>query len=309
MFRAVDLPQLRSELIDWYHTRSARLWWESINEEDGTHNRSGIGVRARRMAEMFFVSPDMMRLAMHASQTLPDFSLQREDLPADRGFLYTPEPFWNWTDPTDADPAVAVNGFAWALLPAGRLHDADGNPIQGMAVSFLLDRDLHFAANTGYTQAMREAGLRDFPRIHERATATVWEFGNPLADDLARGRHDGAATTPGLVMKSVWLLMQQPLTDDEPEPFNRGQRRRLQHQDIPPGPVRTITLRRKAAPGHAHDTASHREYHHQWVVKGHWRQQWYPSRDVHRPIWIAPQIRGPEGAPILGGGKVYTWTR
>ena len=152
-----------------------------------------------------------------------------------------------------------------------------------MAVSFLLDRDLHFAANTGFSQAMREAGLRDFPRIHERATAIVWEFGNPLADDLARARHDGVATTPGLVMKSVWLLMQQPLTADEPEPFNRGQRRRLQRQDIPPGPVRSITPRRKAAPGHAHDTRSHREYHHQWVVKGHWRQQWYPSREVHAP--------------------------
>jgi hypothetical protein len=52
---------------------------------------------------------------------------------------------------------------------------------------------------------------------------------------------------------------------------------------------------------------SERDYQHQWVVRGHWRQQWYPSRNVHRPIWITPHIKGPEGAPLLGGERVFHW--
>jgi hypothetical protein len=52
-----------------------------------------------------------------------------------------------------------------------------------------------------------------------------------------------------------------------------------------------------------------REYHHQWIVRGHWRQQWHPKRQVHRPVWIAPHIKGPEGAPLIGGEKVYALKR
>jgi hypothetical protein len=44
-------------------------------------------------------------------------------------------------------------------------------------------------------------------------------------------------------------------------------------------------------------------------VRGHWRQQWYPSIQDHRPVWIAPHRKGPEDAPMLGGEKVYQWSR
>lgn len=37
---------------------------------------------------------------------------------------------------------------------------------------------------------------------------------------------------------------------------------------------------------------------HRWIVRGHYRAQWYPSSGAHRVIWIAPYLKGPEDAPF-----------
>lgn len=47
-----------------------------------------------------------------------------------------------------------------------------------------------------------------------------------------------------------------------------------------------------------------REYQHRWVVRGHWRRQWYPSEGRHKPKWIMDYIAGPEDAPLLLRDKV-----
>ena len=108
------------------------------------------------------------------------------------------------------------------------------------------------------------------------------------------------------LVRASWLLMQQPLAlSSEVEPDRRAQKR-LRRAGYEPKPVRVIELRR---PVHGGSGDGSREFHHQWIVRGHWRQQWYPAREVHRPVWIAPHIKGPEGAPLLGGEKVYAWKR
>lgn len=48
------------------------------------------------------------------------------------------------------------------------------------------------------------------------------------------------------------------------------------------------------------------EWHHQWIVRGHWRNQAFgEGRKQRRPTWISPYVKGPEDAPMLGGEKVY----
>lgn len=49
---------------------------------------------------------------------------------------------------------------------------------------------------------------------------------------------------------------------------------------------------------------SGRAYRHRWIVHGHWRNHWYPSRQTHRPIWIDQHVKGPDGAPILDPAKL-----
>ena len=50
--------------------------------------------------------------------------------------------------------------------------------------------------------------------------------------------------------------------------------------------------------------ASGRTYSHRWVVRGHWRRQWYPSQNRHHPIWITEYIAGPDNSPVKLSDKV-----
>jgi hypothetical protein len=50
--------------------------------------------------------------------------------------------------------------------------------------------------------------------------------------------------------------------------------------------------------------SSGRTYSHRWVVRGHWRRQWYPSQNRHHPIWITEYIAGPDNSPVKLSDKV-----
>ena len=64
--------------------------------------------------------------------------------------------------------------------------------------------------------------------------------------------------------------------------------------------VTFITLRRpEPPPNKQSDGDGGSEWHHQWLVSGHYRAQWYPSESAHHVIWIAPHLKGPADAPLL----------
>lgn len=149
----------------------------------------------------------------------------------------------------------------------------------------------------------------DLPRVRDLTVEHVQRTGS-FTDVPVPDQH-GSFELTGMVgwmatLKSAWLLMTQPLARLEEVEYDRAARRRTQREGKIRPRVRVIHLRRPAGVQHG---PNGREYHHQWVVRGHWRQQWYSSREVHRPVWIAPHVKGPEDAPLLGGEKVYAWSR
>ena len=52
------------------------------------------------------------------------------------------------------------------------------------------------------------------------------------------------------------------------------------------------------------DAATGRKLRSHWV-RGHWRQQWYPSIQDHRTIWIDGFIRGDAELGTVTGRKIY----
>ena len=54
------------------------------------------------------------------------------------------------------------------------------------------------------------------------------------------------------------------------------------------------------------DAGHGKVFHVRWVVRGHWRQQAVgPNHSEHKPVFIAPHVRGPQGAPLKT--TVYQW--
>lgn len=113
---------------------------------------------------------------------------------------------------------------------------------------------------------------------------------------------------------TTWLLMGQTLVRSERIAAPRAARRRIERYDpsLNQG-VRLVDLRRaRTTPADRHSDAfgqGTREYHHSWIVRGHWRNQYYRSRDDHRPIWIADHLAGPEDKPLIGGERVHVLRR
>lgn len=328
--RALDVPVIRDEVSAWLLEYGPAVYEGAIRagkqnmKPTASPNRAAAILAAeevRRLAhaDLYFVSGDMADLAVAAATSLPAFTLMPEDLPSPSGLIVFERPLTTFDEAPwhlGADiPAgeLAVTAASWS-------HWSGGNPdwkLGGVWITFYTDRDSAIASGIKmgmYDQSRAELVRRSSPRLlldnEVQAPFTPEPVGvsiggaEPVAQDTApeTGLHRWVG-----VLKTTWLLMQQPMVDVVATATDRAARRRYERLEKPVPLVRTIRLRRPANPHGSGETD--REYHHRWIVRGHWRQQWFPARQVHRPIWIAPHVKGPEDAPLLGGEKVYAWMR
>ncbi|GAI71048.1 unnamed protein product [marine sediment metagenome] len=67
-----------------------------------------------------------------------------------------------------------------------------------------------------------------------------------------------------------------------------------------------IVLRKAVYKGGGHRDV---EWACQWIVGGHWRNQWYPSKHEYRPKYIASYIKGPEDKPLRNPGRLFAVVR
>ena len=103
-------------------------------------------------------------------------------------------------------------------------------------------------------------------------------------------------------------FIRSPFCEVEERKLPRAMRR---HGALPAGDidktVGVVVLRRAAQQSVDAYEAESKEFKHRWWISGHFRSQWYPSRNAHEIIWIAPYLKGPESAPLLE--KVYSVIR
>ncbi|MGW2476882.1 hypothetical protein [Streptomyces sp. NPDC001665] len=311
--RAVDLPEMRSAILDHYQHPDVVDWWSkrptsaavTVYAENGSpwaswnptgNDRRLQEIQRLSLADLFFVTAHMTDLAMAAAQSLPAFDLARSDCPSESGFII-------FEKPIDVDrnergghgEEVFVSGASWNL----EHHKAAGLVLW---FSFYADSHLTFdadAAAGGITVDEAERQKRLQPRYTYTADA-AHVLGSPMNED-------SVLNSWGRTILATWLLMGQDLTAVSRVDADRAARKRMVRAGYEPRSVRLIELRRPRGSAEAGDGS--REYQHQWIVRGHWRQQWYPTRQVHRPVWIAPHVKGPNGAPLIGGEKVNVLKR
>lgn len=305
--RPQDLPELRAELARHMASERAHVQLGRFDENRMTTGESIVGnISAADLqrdetarlegAELFYVSAEMTELAKAAAESLPFFDLERADLPSEHGFMFFAEPFASYSN--EGKPNAKVQACCWMVVGSNTLW-----------LSFYTDWH-------SWLEECRGAGTFRSDAIEFCLKADHWlyletfvfaplagrrEVDGPWAEDA---REIGVLEN---VVRAAWLLMQQPVTNEDAVEPDRAIRKRLRRAGYEPKPVRVIELRRPK--GSTSAGGASRDYQHQWIVRGHWRQHWYPKRQVHRPVWIAPHIKGPEGAPLIGGEKVYAWKR
>jgi hypothetical protein len=311
MITARELPELRQATYE--HPTTPGFFaetWHSMNRETGG-GTSGmddwlhVASSSLRDGALHYVAEQFCELVAVAAPSLPAAALAPHDLPDRRGVMYFSAPL------PDANLGRPVT---WAAVWTETIEHPDVEESQaGLLVWWLIDRESAFdrkglrrtAVEHGFTSEETEAWLRNGPPMVP-AVVMMATFGKVLQDepDVAE---PGSALWLLRHLLATWHMQRQRLAGSHLERPDRAARRRLQRAGRTDDPaVRVIDLRAPAVSSGS--GANDREYHHRWIVKGHWRQQWYPSIEDHRPVWISPHVKGPDGAPLLTGEKVYRWT-
>ena len=100
----------------------------------------------------------------------------------------------------------------------------------------------------------------------------------------------------------------ESVTTEEPTKHERKMAKRENRPEPKPIRVETIYVTAEQPTPNA-TTMSHApvEYHHRWIVSGHFRNQPYgPGGALRRRQWIPPYIKGPAGAPLLNRTKILS---
>lgn len=138
--------------------------------------------------------------------------------------------------------------------------------------------------------AMKEGGAYESDRITEMTHEIRWIY-------------------------AAFHLMSQRLAIQIEHETDRATRRRAERdKKIVPRKFRVISLRRYEEAKEKHQRSGGigepTEYKWQWTVRGHWRQQWYPSEQIHKQIFIESFIKGPEDAPFKPiGDRIFKAVR
>lgn len=276
---ARELPAARSEISDFlYHPRPEFA-------ADVAHWPRAIA-RTMPQAELFHLTGGMLDLARTAAETVPSFALQPNDLPVPHGLITTDEGAFQHYGNDPYDRRLPLTALSWHETPDRGIHLVGYN-----------------ARDDGQTIRTDHGGppMLGLPRLVPTLASDLLPYDTERQQALSEAAAPEWHWTVSIIT-AVWLLTQQRTIATPREiQQDRAGRRHAERHGYTPSPVRLIDLR---GGGGSSTNTSDRSYQHQWIVRGHWRQQWYPAREVHRPIWIAPHAKGPADAPLIGGDKV-----
>lgn len=252
-------------------------------------------------AEPIFVTSEMTDLVQAAGETLPSEKLQSEDVPIRMGFAYFASPLW-MTDAHHKRCAVAAVSWCPMAVRDGEGGEDGGENRPGVAVAFysdLLRDEDDYSDGRLDDPIYRDALAQQLPKLTMLHCGAI-EFGDETRpSERPTGEPVTDETPLPSMMLALWRLMEQRIAVVETHEVDRATRRRVAriHPEYD-RPVRVVTLRRPRRPADEGVVQSSVEWSHRWVTRGHWRNQWYPSRGVYRHIWIAPYIKGPDDKPL-----------
>lgn len=219
-----------------------------------------------------------------AAENYPsDLLFSRDLLYCDFGWAYFDVPVYRETDPNDSSRVWGqINAVQWIYTQL-----ADQN-------MYLIV--IPWSCISGFWMHLPTAVLREGSTLTELATIVA-----PGAEILL---------TRFVLAAGAWLR-QRILTTHEEHP-NHQTRKTIKREfgNITVPNIQVVQLRRTASAPHESASVSERDWHCQWMVRGHWRNQYYASSGDHMPKYIHPYIKGPEDMPLKpSSGEIFAVTR
>jgi hypothetical protein len=323
-----DALAAQMELWTWERSSYGQKWlgahWRhtvpGLNAQTSEMLEQMYAAEARKIrdADPVYVSREMCELIAVAKESCRLEPMLRADLLTDQAFCYFAEPF---LIPDRFEAPIRLAAFSWAPMLAVRPEEAEaaGN------VAELMDRwrsgadaderghDDQGVALTLYAVAQRDAPWNEqvqgpMPTLLP-THVTPWWFGMTFEGN----EWDETGTPTGAewwwrIVQTTLRLMQQRISVRHKEQPDRPLRRQGRRLKFSERQVVVVKLRRERGEQHEPSGES-ANYSHRFIVGGHWRDQWYPSLNVHRQVWISPYVKGPEDKPLIVKRRAYDWRR
>lgn len=335
-----ELPDLRTRMAEYNLSRFGPVMIEhhatsaapDLSPEDAQQyatTAAQIDAVSFTDAALYYINTDMVHLLMQAKDGIGETGFMEYDLPTPVGMAYLDADLLSFPVMAKADVAADV----WKEFHAKFPHymDKDGDfraperllllwrymppqeeyPHGWVRVAWYEDRD-YVTTKMGLTWSIAEDGPLDTDKLRSRLGPFVFDGHqviacHPDASELKVDRFDTGEEWRehrGDMFRALCFLLRQRVAETETVMPDRAARRRAQREGKEPPPVRVISIRGVGTGGTGD---GQREYHHRWIVRGHWRMQpCGPNRSLRRPTWVTPYVKGPDDAPLLGGEKVYS---
>ena len=269
-----------------------------------------------RLEDIFWISDEMTDIIFEAAQ---DESLpakkpgeSRLDLTRRTGVMFEAGTGLFTIDP-DAPKSL------WRSTSSGALP-----PVREV-LGFIIHEDAKILAIYGLPQRAAENSPAEAPRGPGEVRG-IPESPGEVPRMAIGGRHampdsDMSEAVIRLVDTTFFLMGDESLAEIEPETVGRKNqpKRGKRHGVQAPFTVRTvrvgrqlqkeaITIDERESEAHAGREDREEWYHHQFVVRGHWRNVAYGKGLSKRRLrWIMPFLKGPEGTPVIRRPLVRVW--
>ncbi len=279
---------------------------ELIMVEAMLHDDARLVTQTLHRADTCYITSDMLHLVLQAAHDMPDDQIQIDfrNLMTPCGFVLLEEPISG----EDRNGSLTVfNAMAW------NSYELRLNPHTSEMERCLV---LHFYADTYDDTDGGNLRVREICQEHGIPVPPLTLLHMFYAFDghiITHNELPGGAIVEELlkVFYAIQLLSHQTIGEPMQLRPDRGTRKRFA-RDFPDEPERLITLitlRRKTVKKDDEPDGTV-EWQSRWVVRGHWRRQWYPKLKRHDWKYIHEYIKGPEDKPLrLTERRVFDFRR
>jgi len=261
---------------------------------------------------LYFWGSDPMRAVLEASTSLPPQSSIIADLYAElprRGLWLFDTPMALPTSSYDSH----VAGLLWDL-------SAKGLWMTTLVRAHRSDR-LHTTGTLTGTWAgwfPAEVSLQDLEVWARQMYRNTYEGSPYESSEEGQIMGEDSHVAICLQVSKFWLaavswMRQRVLVRSRPPrllPKNKKRARKMEAQVKGQMPIiELVQLRRTESSTPEHGSGVERHYTMRFIVHGHFRNQFYPSKGVYAPKWIASYVKGPADAPLKESIRGFAVTR
>jgi hypothetical protein len=300
------------ELANFWSTPETRKAFETVMAkrfaERGSHYEPG-QVAAMLLppllrGETFYWSEPICGLIESAARTIPEtWTLREEALEALHAFAWLARPI------SIPSSGALVCAIGWFPVRAYGAHVEEVSPPYERPILTDPSRDalcLVFFSSLPSFAVPFPRTMAFWPVMGQlRQVQAEWEY-----ESAERGWQGGfTIREKAALFATLVAFLEQRILLSPRFLADRGSRRRREkaRQAPPSEEIHVVRLRHVAYRGEG----GHRdvEWTCQWIVRGHWRNQWYPRQKHYRPRWIAPYLKGPEDKPLREPGRLFAVVR